>query len=67
MSLSRRAGWFLVLFAAWNAYVWGAFVWNVYPQHHFDAFFMMHLVIGAFTVLLGLGVGRIGYRRLRQR
>jgi hypothetical protein len=67
MALSRRSGWFLLLFALWNTYVWGAFVWNVYPQHHFDSFFIVHLVIGAFTVLLGGVVGSIGYRRLRRR
>ncbi len=67
MSISRRSGWFLLLFALWNAYVWAAIVWNVYPQHHFDSFFLIHLVIGAITVLLGTGVGLIGYRRLRQR
>jgi hypothetical protein len=65
--MSRRAAWFLVLFAVWNAYVWGAFVWNVYPQHHFDSFFIVHLVIGGFTVVLGVAVGVIGWRRLRNR
>jgi hypothetical protein len=44
----------------------GAFVYNVYPEHHFDGFFLIHLGIGAFTVLLGVGVGLIGWRRLRQ-
>jgi hypothetical protein len=67
MTLSRRAGWFLLLFALWNTYVWATFVWNVYPQHHFDTFFIVHLVIGAFTVLLGAGVGVLGYRRVRGR
>jgi hypothetical protein len=67
MTISRRSGWFLLLFAIWNAYVWGAFVYNVYPQHHFDSFFIVHLVIGAFTVVLGVGVGLIGWRRIRHR
>jgi hypothetical protein len=67
MTLSRKSGWFLLLFALWNTYVWAAFVWNVYPQHHFDSFFIVHLVIGAFTVVLGAGVGVIGYRRVRRR
>jgi hypothetical protein len=39
----------------------------VYPQHHFDSFFIVHLVIGAFTVVLGVGVGLIGWRRIRHR
>jgi hypothetical protein len=67
VTISRRSGWFLLLFAFWNAYVWGTFVYNVYPQHHFDTFFIIHLVIGAFTVLLGVGVGLIGWRRIRHR
>lgn len=67
MGLSRRSAWFLVAFAAWNAYVWATFVWNVYPQHHFDSFFMVHLAIGAFTVVLGTVVGVIGVRALRRR
>ena len=65
MALSRRAAWFLVAFAAWNLYVWATFVWNVYPQHHFDSFFMVHAVIGGLTSLLGVGVGLIGVRALR--
>lgn len=67
MTISRRSGWFLLVFAIWNTYVWAAFVWNVYAQHHFDSFFLVHLVIGAFTVLLGAGVALIGYQRVRRR
>lgn len=65
MTLSRRAAWFLVAFSLWNLYVWATFVYNVYPQHHFDAFFMVHLGIGGLTVLLGFGVGALGVRALR--
>ena len=67
MHVSRRSAWFLVAFAAWNAYVWVTFVVNVYPQHHFDTFFLMHLAIGSFTVVLGAVVGAIGIRALRRR
>jgi len=65
--LSRRSAWFLVAFAAWNAYVWVTFVVNVYPQHGFDSFFVVHAVIGSFTVAMGLVVGAIGVRGVRQR
>ncbi len=65
MNVSRRAAWFLVGFGVWNLYVWTTFVWNVYPQHHFDAFFMVHLGIGSFTVVLGTVVAAIGWRALR--
>ena len=67
MTLSRRAAWFLLAFAVWNLYVWATFVWNVYPQHHFDGFFMIHLAIGSFTVMLGAVIGVIGFRGLRGR
>ncbi|MFN2568313.1 MAG: SCO4848 family membrane protein [Candidatus Dormibacteria bacterium] len=65
MTLSARLSWFLIAFAVWNLYVWATFVWNVYPQHHFDGFFLVHAVIGAITSLLGLGIGMIGLRALR--
>jgi len=65
MTLSRRAAWFLVGFAVWNLYVWVTFVKNVWPDHHFDAFFIVHLVIGAITVALGAGAGWLGVRALR--
>jgi hypothetical protein len=65
MTLSRRAAWFLVGFALWNLYVWAIFVKNVYPDHHFDSFFVVHAVIGGLTVLLGAVVGSLGARALR--
>jgi hypothetical protein len=66
VTLSRRAAWFLVGFAAWNAFVWVTFVKNVYPDHHFDGFFVVHLAIGALTTVMGLVAGWIGLRALRQ-
>ncbi len=63
--LSRRVAWFLIAFAVWNLYVWATFVWNVYPQHHLDGFFFVHVVIGGFTSILGLGGGAVGIRALR--
>jgi len=65
MMLPKRVSWFLIAFAVWNLYVWATFVWNVFPQHHFDSFFLVHAVIGAITSLLGLGVGLVGLRALR--
>jgi hypothetical protein len=65
--LSRRSAWFLVGFAAWNAFVWITFVKNVYPDHHFDGFFLVHLAIGALTTAMGLLAGWIGIRALRAR
>ena len=65
MTLSRRAGWFLVAFAAWNAFVWVTFVRNVFPDHHWDSFFLVHLAIGGVTTAGGLVVGWFGVRALR--
>ena len=65
MVLSRRAAWFLVGLAVWNLYVWVTFVKNVYPDHHFDSFFLVHLGIGGLTVMLGGVAGWIGVRALR--
>jgi hypothetical protein len=65
MILGRRSAWFLVAFAVWNLYVWVTFVKNVYPDHHFDSFFMVHLAIGGLTVVLGGVAGAIGVRALR--
>jgi hypothetical protein len=65
MILGRRAACFLVAFAIWNLYVWVTFVKNVYPDHHFDGFFLAHLAIGGVTVILGGIAGGIGVRALR--
>jgi len=65
MTLGRRAAWFLVAFAAWNLYVWATFVKNVWPDHHFDSFFIVHLAIGSVTVVLGGVAGWLGVRALR--
>lgn len=67
MTLSRRSAWFLVVFAVWNAFVWITFVKNVYPDHHFDSFFLVHLAIGAVTTAMGVLAGLIGVRALRAR
>ena len=65
MVVSRRWGWFLIGFALWNLWVWATFVWNVYPQHHFDAFFIVHALIGGATTALGFAVGSVGVRIVR--
>jgi hypothetical protein len=67
MILGRKAAWFLVGFAVWNLYVWATFVKNVYPDHHWDSFFVVHLAIGGLTVVLGGVAGAIGFRALRAR
>lgn len=67
MTLSRRSGWFLVALAAWNVVVWATFVKNVYPDHHFDGFFLVHVAIGGLTVAMALVAGWLGARALRRR
>ena len=65
MVISRRAAWFLVGLAAWNVYVWVTFVRNLYPDHHLDGFFAVHLVVGAVSVALATVAGGLGVRALR--
>jgi hypothetical protein len=65
MVISRRAAWYLVGLAVWNLYVWVTFVRNVYPDHHLDGFFLVHVVIGAVSVALAAGAGALGVRALR--
>jgi len=57
----------MVVFAIWNTYVWVTFVRNVYPDHHWDGFFIVHLLIGSLTTAMGLVVGAIGLRGVRGR
>lgn len=65
MVISRRAAWFLVGLALWNLYVWVTFVRNVYPDHHLDGFFLVHVVVGAVSVALAAVAGAMGVRALR--
>ncbi len=67
MTISRRAAWFLVAFAAWNTFVWVTFVRNVFPDHHWDGFFLVHLCIGSVTAAGGLVAGWLGLRTLLPR
>ena len=64
MTLNRGWAWFLVAFAAWNAFVWITFVRNVFPDHHWDSFFVVHLAIGGLTTAGGLVAGWLGLRAL---
>jgi hypothetical protein len=65
MVISRRAAWYLVALAVWNLYVWVTFVRNVYPDHHLDGFFLVHVVVGAVSVAFAAGAGALGVRALR--
>ena len=67
MVLSRRAAWFLIALAVWNLWVWATFVRNVYPDHHLDGFFLVHVVVGAVSVGLAAVAGALGVRALRAR
>jgi hypothetical protein len=65
MVLSRRSAWLLVALAVWNLWVWITFVRNVYPDHHLDGFFLVHVVVGAVSVGLAAAAGALGVRALR--
>ena len=65
MVLSRRAATLLLGLAAWNAFVWVTFVRNVWPEHHWDAFFVVHLGVGAVSIAFAFAAGWLGLRALR--
>ncbi len=68
MTLSRRASGFLLVVAAWTAFVWLTLVRNIAQDHlptHGTAFHVVHYALAAIALLLDAGVARIGWRGWR--
>ncbi|HEV7209994.1 MAG TPA: hypothetical protein VGN54_14805 [Mycobacteriales bacterium] len=68
MTLSRRAAGFLLVVAAWTAFVWVTLVRNIAGDHlptHGTAFHAVHYVLAAIALALDLGVAWIGWRGWR--
>ncbi len=70
MVLSRRSAWFLVGVGVWSWIVWPTFLRNIWrdPRSWSDgptAFFLVHLVLTVVSLLIGTGVGWIGWRATR--
>lgn len=70
MKLSRRASWFLIAFAVWSWIIWVTLVKNIWHDsrswsHGATAFFVVHAVLAAISLILGTAIGTLGWRGLR--
>jgi hypothetical protein len=70
MVLSRRISAFLILFGVWTWLIWPTFLRNIWQdprswQHGPTAFFDVHAVLTAVSLLLGTAVGWLGVRGWR--
>jgi hypothetical protein len=68
MRLSRRASGFLLLVAAWTAFVWITLIKNVAEDHlpsHGTGFHVVHYVLAGIALVLDVGVISIGWRGWR--
>jgi hypothetical protein len=66
--LSRRAAGFLLVVAAWTAFVWITLIRNIAKDHgpgHGTAFHVVHYVLAAVALGLDVGVISIGWRGWR--
>jgi hypothetical protein len=66
--LSRRAAGFLLVVAAWTAFVWITLIRNIAKDHepgHGTAFHVVHYVLAAIALGLDVGVISIGWRGWR--
>jgi hypothetical protein len=71
MTLSRRASWTLVLAGLFPWLVWPNFLRNIWQdERSWDSgptsFFLVHLVLTVASLAVGVVVGAIGVRGLRQ-
>jgi hypothetical protein len=72
MQLSRRVSWLLIAFAAWSWFIWVTLIKNISadsrawsPTHSPTAFFDVHAVLAAISIVLGTAIGWLGWRGLR--
>lgn len=70
MQLSRRASWALIAFAVWSWFIWVVLVKNIWadPRSWNDgvtAFFLVHVILAAISIVLGSAIGWLGWRSLR--
>ena len=70
-AISRRSSWFLVAVGVWSWIIWPTFLKNVWADDRsFDddrptAFFLVHAVLTAASLVIGTVVAVIGARALR--
>jgi ABC-type polysaccharide/polyol phosphate export permease len=72
MTITRRLGWFFVGFGVWSWIIWPTFLRNIWKDerswnHGMTAFFGVHLVLTAVSLVLGTVIGVIGVRALLAR
>ncbi|MBS2961749.1 hypothetical protein KGA66_01725 [Actinocrinis puniceicyclus] len=70
MKLSRRASWFLIVFAVWSWFIWVTLVKNIWQDprswsHGATGFLLVHVVLAGVSLVLGSAIGRLGWRGLR--
>jgi hypothetical protein len=64
--ISRRAAWVLVVASAWTLYIWVTRIYTLVKQDESRAFKVVHFVLAAISIALGVAVGSIGIRALRR-
>ncbi|HEV2891114.1 MAG TPA: hypothetical protein VGX28_12135 [Frankiaceae bacterium] len=70
MVMSRRVSAFLLLVGVWTWAIWPNFLKNIWKDDRSwsdgpTAFFLVHLVLVVVSLLIGTGVGAIGWRGWR--
>lgn len=68
MRLSRRASGFLLVVAAWTAFVWITLIKNIAADHlptHGTGFHVVHYLLAAVALGLDVGIAVIGVRGWR--
>ena len=63
--LSKRVSWLLVAFGIWSWIIWPTFLKNIWADprswhHGMTAFFGVHLVLTAVSLVLGTAIGIVG-------
>ncbi|MGN6607255.1 MAG: SCO4848 family membrane protein [Jatrophihabitans sp.] len=69
MTITRRLGWFFVVFGVWSWVIWPTFLCNIWKDkrswnHGMTAFFGVHLVLTVVSLALGTVIGVLGIRAL---
>ena len=63
--MSRRAAWTLIALCAWSLWVWITRVWIIAGQDQSMGFKVVHGILAAGSIAVGVAAGWIGYRGLR--
>lgn len=70
MVLPRRYGWLLIAFGVWSWVIWPTFLRNIWRDNRSwhggpTAFFLVHAVLTALSLLFGTAIGVLGWRAVR--